>query len=79
MLHDHAPPALKFRDLLITTAGGARVGTSPAYAGLTNTGYNGTSVVHFTHYNEDGYQFTVPVQRDFYVHWENGFRLDPEE
>jgi hypothetical protein len=43
MLHDHEPPAILMRPLLVTTAGGAATNA---------TRYNGTSTVFFTHYNE---------------------------
>ncbi|KAG2491954.1 hypothetical protein HYH03_009686 [Edaphochlamys debaryana] len=46
---------------------------------VTSLATNRTSVVHFTKYNEDGYQFTVPTGRDYWVHWDTPDRVDPEE
>ncbi|GIL53442.1 hypothetical protein Vafri_9024 [Volvox africanus] len=45
---------------------------------LTSVATNRTSLVHFTKYNEQGYQFTVATKRDYWVHWDMPFRLDPE-
>lgn len=36
---------------------------------VTSQAHNGTSIVHQTHYNEDGYQFTAAVGRDYWLHW----------
>ncbi|GIM05166.1 hypothetical protein Vretimale_9611 [Volvox reticuliferus] len=45
---------------------------------LTSLATNRTSLVHFTKYNELGYQFTVPTKRDYWVHWDMPFRIDPD-
>ncbi|KAF5832717.1 hypothetical protein DUNSADRAFT_11299 [Dunaliella salina] len=37
---------------------------------VTDQETNKTSRVFFTHYNDDGYQFVVPTQRDYWLHWE---------
>ena len=36
-----------------------------------------SSYVFFQHYNEDGYQFTIPTNKVFWLHWDIWFRLDP--
>jgi hypothetical protein len=36
---------------------------------LTSTATNRTSLVHETHYNEDGYQFTVATGRTYETSW----------
>ncbi len=46
---------------------------------LVSLATNRTSRVNFTHYNEDGYQFTVATGRDYWVHWDMPFRLDPKD
>ncbi|GFR40478.1 hypothetical protein Agub_g1045 [Astrephomene gubernaculifera] len=38
---------------------------------------NRSSRVHQTHYNEDGYQFTVATGRDYWLQWDMPYRLDP--
>lgn len=40
---------------------------------------NRTSRVHFTNYNEDGYQWTVATMRNYWLHWDTPFGLDPSE
>ena len=35
-------------------------------------------MVNMTKYNEMGYQFTVATGRDYWVHWELPYRLDPD-
>ncbi|GIL91633.1 hypothetical protein Vretifemale_19242 [Volvox reticuliferus] len=45
---------------------------------LTSVATNRTSLVHFTKYNELGYQFTVPTKRNYWVHWNMPFRIDPD-
>ncbi len=54
------------RSLGVATIGGADLSR-----------YNGTSWVNFTKYNEDGYQFTVPTKRDYYLFWDIDYRVDP--
>ncbi|GAX81123.1 hypothetical protein CEUSTIGMA_g8557.t1 [Chlamydomonas eustigma] len=46
---------------------------------LTNVTNNRSSYVFFQHYNEDGYQFTVPTLRQTWIHWDMDFRLDPSQ
>lgn len=45
---------------------------------LTDLRNNRTSTVFFTHYNDDGYQYTIPVGRDYWHTWAMPFRVDPE-
>ncbi|KXZ47884.1 hypothetical protein GPECTOR_32g497 [Gonium pectorale] len=45
---------------------------------VTSVATNRTSVVHFTKYNEDGYQFTAATRRDYWVHWDTVYRADPD-
>ncbi|EFJ47177.1 hypothetical protein VOLCADRAFT_92355 [Volvox carteri f. nagariensis] len=45
---------------------------------LTSLATNRTSLVHFTKYNENGYQFTVATTRDYWVQWDMPFRFDPD-
>jgi hypothetical protein len=44
---------------------------------LTSAATNRTSVVHFTHYNDQGYQFTAPAGRAYWLHWDTPVRVDP--
>ncbi|KAG2448780.1 hypothetical protein HYH02_006132 [Chlamydomonas schloesseri] len=44
---------------------------------VTSVATNRTSLVHFTKYNEKGYQFTAATRRDYWLHWESPFRVDP--
>ncbi|KAG2432951.1 hypothetical protein HXX76_008679 [Chlamydomonas incerta] len=44
---------------------------------VTSLATNRTSLVHFTKYNEKGYQFTAATHRDYWLHWESPFRVDP--
>ena len=44
---------------------------------LTNQLTNRSSYVFFQHYNEDGYQFTLPTLRNTWLHWDISFRVDP--
>jgi hypothetical protein len=45
---------------------------------VTNETSMRTSIVHFTNYNELGYQFTVATNRDYWLHWDQDVRVDPE-
>ena len=38
---------------------------------------NRTSRVHFTKYNEMGYQFTVATRRNYWLHWDTPMELNP--
>lgn len=77
-IKEHKPDANRYRPLLVTTYGGSgTAGSFPTTAG--GAPYNGTSIVYFSHYNDDGYQFTYPVRRDAYLHWDNTIRLDPAQ
>ena len=40
---------------------------------------NSTSVVSFTKYNDNGYQWTNVVGRDHWLHWDLDVRTDPEK
>lgn len=44
---------------------------------VTSLATNRTSLVHFTKYNEKGYQFTAATHRDYWLQWESPFRVDP--
>jgi hypothetical protein len=49
---------------------------------VTSLPFNRTSRVHFTVYNENGYQFTLPTTRNYWAHWDMagaGYRLDPDD
>ncbi|KXZ47880.1 hypothetical protein GPECTOR_32g493 [Gonium pectorale] len=45
---------------------------------VTSVATNRTSIVHFTNYNEQGYQFTAATRRDYWVHWDTVYRADPD-
>ena len=44
---------------------------------VTDLATNLSTYVYFQHYNEDGYQFTLPTTRQYWMHWDLMFRLDP--
>ncbi|KXZ54727.1 hypothetical protein GPECTOR_4g796 [Gonium pectorale] len=69
-------PALTFRRVMLNQHGPEALFYNDLR--LTSLKTNRTSIVHFTNYNELGYQFTVATGRDYWVHWAKGFRLDPE-
>ncbi|KAG2496270.1 hypothetical protein HYH03_005503 [Edaphochlamys debaryana] len=70
-------PALTFRRIMLNGHGPEFIKFKDLK--LTSLATNRTSLVHFTKYNEEGYQFTVPTGRDYWVHWDMPFRVDPEE
>ncbi|KXZ47885.1 hypothetical protein GPECTOR_32g498 [Gonium pectorale] len=45
---------------------------------VTSVATNRTSIVHFTNYNEQGYQFTAATRRDYWLHWDTDARVDPD-
>ena len=45
---------------------------------VTNETSQRTSIVKFSKYNEQGYQFTVATKRDYWLHWDQDVRVDPE-
>ena len=71
----YCSPALQFRRVMLNR----HDPESLAFRNLrvTATATNRTSLVYFTVYNEHGYQFTVPVNRNYWVHWDSVFRVDP--
>ncbi|KXZ43941.1 hypothetical protein GPECTOR_77g37 [Gonium pectorale] len=69
-------PLLVFRRVMLHEHGPDTLFYKPLR--LTSLSTNRTSLVHFTKYNEQGYQFTVATTRDYWVHWELFYRLDPE-
>jgi hypothetical protein len=44
---------------------------------VTSETTNRTSRVHFTKYNEMGYQFTVATRRSYWMHWDTPMELNP--
>jgi hypothetical protein len=45
---------------------------------VTNETSQRTSIVKFSKYNEFGYQFTVATGRDYWLHWDQDVRVDPD-
>ena len=70
-------PALTFRRVMLNGHGPAALASKDLL--LTSRANNRTSIVHFTRYNEDGYQFTVATQRDYWIQWNLQYRLDAEQ
>ncbi|GIL53440.1 hypothetical protein Vafri_9024 [Volvox africanus] len=73
----YCSPALTFRRVMVHNHGPE----SLKYKNLNvvSLATNRTSVVHFTGYNEEGYQFTTATTRDYWLTWDMVlYRLDPE-
>lgn len=68
MLNYHQPDSIFPRPLLLMREGAP--GADPALPAPRST-------VFFTHYNDDGYQYTVPVGREYWHTWSMPFRVDP--
>ena len=46
---------------------------------ITSQDRNRSSISHFIVYNENGYQITVPTQREYWFHWDQRVRVDPNQ
>jgi hypothetical protein len=45
---------------------------------VTNEATNASARLHFTNYNEEGYQFVCPTQRSFWLHWDTRVAVSPD-
>ncbi|PNH07097.1 Fibrocystin-L [Tetrabaena socialis] len=70
-------PSLIFRRVMLN--GHLPMSLQPRMLLVTSVATNRTSNVFFTHYNEDGYQFTLATRRDYHFSWDNIVRIDPDE
>ncbi|EFJ47175.1 hypothetical protein VOLCADRAFT_92352 [Volvox carteri f. nagariensis] len=73
----YCSPALTFRRVMLHNHGPEAL----KYKNLNvvSLATNRTSVVHFSGYNEDGYQFTTATNRNYWLTWDMVlYRLDPE-
>ena len=71
MVNQHAPAAIGVVPLQVTDLAAPAAGAAQAFR---------TANVSFSKYNEQGYQFTVPVGegRGFWLHWLLPQRVDPD-
>lgn len=75
MLNSHTPRALFARNLLVTDLSqpASRV---DAEALVTEDSFRTSSHTHSKD-NLQGYQFTVPTGREYWLHWDAPQRIDP--
>ncbi|EFJ47178.1 hypothetical protein VOLCADRAFT_92358 [Volvox carteri f. nagariensis] len=72
----YCSPGLSFRRVMLHDHTPQSIGIKDLI--LTSVATNRSSLVHFTKYNEFGYQFTIATARDYWVQWDMPFRVDPE-